>query len=131
MKGSHTKVALLTKAARNSGQWLLQAVHDDLRQARSDLMALEGELGESATAQATAQAQLRDCQDMLEELQQYATGLQGKGQATAARLEVGEGWHTVHPGLLKQLQHAGQVQATPPAWSQVWGGVEVWLHAAV
>ena len=77
------------KAACNPGQRLLQAVHDDLRQSRSDLMSLEGELRDAATARATAQAQLRDCQDMLEELQQYATGLQGEGQATAAELEVG------------------------------------------
>ena len=89
-------------------------MHDDLRQARSDLMALEGELGESATAQATAQAQLRDCQDMLEELQQYATGLQGEGQATAARLEVGEGWQTVHPGVHLQMKHCEKGRPQPP-----------------
>lgn len=91
-------------------------MHDDLRQARSDLMALEGELGEAATARATAQAQLRDCQDMLEELQQFATGLQGEGQATVARLEVRVGWQNVQPGVHLQLQHAGK------AWLQMWGG---------
>ena len=78
-------------------------MHDDLRQSRSDLMALEGELRDAATAQATAQAQLRDCQDMLEELQQYATGLQGEGQATAAKLEVGVGQQDVQPGVHPEL----------------------------